>query len=130
MEQDELETPQQEPSVSTLTATVRTEQAPKCPFAQNGVQSRENNGMSETNADANTSETNGVATASESATNDKPVGLGSFKVAKIETVKENLEAQSLTVEQIADYCKSLFIFKKIRVMRFKWANFLRFTTKN
>lgn len=44
--------------------------------------------------------------------------LGPFSNAKIETVKENLKEQSLTVQQINDYCKSLFIFKHIRVMHF------------
>lgn len=43
---------------------------------------------------------------------------GAFSNAKIETVKENLKEQSLTVQQINDYCKNLFIFKNIRVMRF------------
>lgn len=116
LNQDELNS-REESSTSAPIVTVSTVQEPKCPFAKNGVESIENNGTSET--DANPTETNGVATASASATNDKAVGLGSFKVAKIETVKENLEAQSLTVEQINDYCKSLFIFKNIRVMRFK-----------
>lgn len=44
--------------------------------------------------------------------------LGPFSNAKIETVNENLREQSLTVQQINDYCKSLFIFKHIRVMHF------------
>lgn len=44
---------------------------------------------------------------------------GCFGSAKIETVTENTKAQSLSVQQIADYCKPLFNFKKIRVMRFK-----------
>lgn len=48
----------------------------------------------------------------------KPRVFGAFSNAKIETVKENLKEQSLTVQQINDYCKNLFIFKNIRVMRF------------
>lgn len=44
--------------------------------------------------------------------------LGPFSNAKIETANENLKEQSLTVQQINDYCKSLFIFKNIRVMHF------------
>lgn len=39
--------------------------------------------------------------------------------AVIETVKENLEKQSLSAEQITEYCQKLFHFKQIRVMRFK-----------
>lgn len=42
--------------------------------------------------------------------------------AKIETVDENLKAQSLTADAFQAYCKKLFRFKTIRVMRFKsWA---------
>lgn len=39
--------------------------------------------------------------------------------AKIETVTENMKAHSLTGEQLQEYCKKLFHFKTIRVMRFK-----------
>lgn len=48
----------------------------------------------------------------------KPRILEAFSNAKIETVKENLKEQSLTVQQINEYCNNLFIFKNIRVMRF------------
>lgn len=48
----------------------------------------------------------------------KPRMLEAFTNAKIETVKENLKEQSLTVQQINEYCKDLFIFKNIKVMRF------------
>ncbi|XP_065073946.1 microprocessor complex subunit DGCR8 [Ochlerotatus camptorhynchus] len=42
--------------------------------------------------------------------------------ARIETVNENLKAQSLTADIFQEYCKKLFRFKTIRVMRFKsWA---------
>lgn len=43
----------------------------------------------------------------------------SFPNTKIETVSENIQAQSLTSDQINEYCTKLFQFKKIRVMRFK-----------
>lgn len=49
-------------------------------------------------------------------TNPLPGVLGT---AKIETVTENTKAQSLTAQQINEYCKGLFVFKKLRVMRFK-----------
>ena len=39
--------------------------------------------------------------------------------AKVETVSENLKAQSLTPAQFTEYCKKRFNFKTIRVMRFK-----------
>lgn len=48
----------------------------------------------------------------------KPRIFGAFSNAKIETVNENLKEQSLTVQQINDYCNNLFVFKNIRVMRF------------
>lgn len=43
----------------------------------------------------------------------------SFPNTKIETVSENIQAQSLTTDQINEYCTKLFHFKQIRVMRFK-----------
>lgn len=55
------------------------------------------------------------------ATTTRPVNVlpGVLGTAKIETVTENTKAQSLTPQQINEYCKQLFIFKKLRVMRFK-----------
>lgn len=50
--------------------------------------------------------------------------------AKIETVTENLKAQSLTAPQVLEYCKRLFVFKTIRVMRFKSWSARRKFTKN
>lgn len=50
--------------------------------------------------------------------------------AKIETVTENLKAQSLTSPQVIEYCKQLFHFKTIRVMRFKSWSARRKFTKN
>lgn len=61
-----------------------------------------------------TTEVNGVQTIPNT-----PALPGCLGTAKIETVTENTKAQSLTVKQITDYCKSLFVFKQIRVMRFK-----------
>lgn len=82
-----------------------------CPFA-NGEQS---NG---------TGETSTILTDSNKTPDDKPPPakkpriFGAFTNAKIETVKENLKEQSLTVPQIIEYCNNLFVFKNIRVMRF------------
>lgn len=48
--------------------------------------------------------------------------------AKIETVKENLQSQSLTATQLYEYCQRLFRFKTIRVLRFKsWSARRKFT---
>lgn len=82
-----------------------------CPFA-NGDKS---NGAEESTAVLNDS--NKVSDEKPPPAK-KPRIFGAFSNAKIETVKENLEEQSLTVQQINDYCKSLFVFRNIRVMRF------------
>lgn len=50
--------------------------------------------------------------------------------AKVETVAENLKAQSLTPLQFTEYCKKRFNFKTIRVMRFKSWSARRKFTKN
>uniref|UniRef100_A0A1B0CKG4 DRBM domain-containing protein n=1 Tax=Lutzomyia longipalpis TaxID=7200 RepID=A0A1B0CKG4_LUTLO len=50
--------------------------------------------------------------------------------AKIETVKENLKAQSLTASQVTEYCMKLFHFKTIKVRRFKSWSARRKFTKN
>lgn len=51
-------------------------------------------------------------------------------IAKVETVSENLKAHSLTPAQFTEYCKKLFNFKTIRVMRFKSWSARRKFTKN
>ena len=48
--------------------------------------------------------------------------------AKIETIQENRAAQSLDGESLRNYCKALFQFKSIKVMRFKsWSQRRKFT---
>lgn len=77
-------------------------------------------------SNGNDDETKAIAVSSDSnqTTDDqpqpakKPRIFGAFSNAKIETVKENLKEQSLTINQINEYCKDLFVFKNIRVMRF------------
>uniref|UniRef100_A0A182NRM0 DRBM domain-containing protein n=1 Tax=Anopheles dirus TaxID=7168 RepID=A0A182NRM0_9DIPT len=68
----------------------------------------------------------GATTTAEAQANAKLLPL---KVsAKIETVTENLKAQSLTSDAVMEYCKKLFRFKTIRVLRFKsWAARRKFT---
>jgi microprocessor complex subunit DGCR8 len=51
-------------------------------------------------------------------------------IAKVETVSENMKAHSLTPPQFTEYCKKLFNFKTIRVMRFKSWSARRKFTKN
>lgn len=50
--------------------------------------------------------------------------------AKVETVSENLKAHSMTPTQFTEYCRKLFHFKTIRVMRFKSWTARRKFTKN
>lgn len=64
------------------------------------------------------------AAASANAINICPMATN----AVIETVKENLTKESLTPEQLTEYCQKLFQFKQIRVMRFKsWQARRKFT---
>ncbi|CAB0035922.1 unnamed protein product [Trichogramma brassicae] len=50
--------------------------------------------------------------------------------AKIETIQENRETQSLDGNSLREYCMSLFKFKSIKVMRFKSWSQRRKYTKN
>lgn len=50
--------------------------------------------------------------------------------AKVESVSENLKANSLTPNQFTEYCKKRFNFKTIRVLRFKSWSARRKFTKN
>lgn len=83
----------------------------KCPFA-NGEQSNGTDEMATILSDSN------KTSDEKSPPAKKPRIFGAYSNAKIETVKENLKEQSLTVQQINEYCKDLFVFKNIRVMRF------------
>ncbi|XP_040156195.1 microprocessor complex subunit DGCR8 [Anopheles arabiensis] len=70
-----------------------------------------------------------IASATTTAEAQANAKLLPLKVsAKIETVTENLKAQSLTSDAVVEYCKKLFRFKTIRVLRFKsWAARRKFT---
>lgn len=61
-------------------------------------------------------DTNGLNTNSD---NRLVNGQLSLPCAKIETAQENLASQSLSPEQLREYCSKLFKFKVIKVMRFK-----------
>lgn len=71
-----------------------------------------------------------AAEAQGTSSDAKPMGLGPFAAAKIETVKENLQSQSLASNELQQYCSSLFEFKTVRVMRFKSWSARRKFTKN
>lgn len=84
---------------------------------------KDENDKSNGNVD-DTMETKAISSDSNKTTDEQPQAakrpriFGAFTNAKIETVKENQQEQSLTIQQINDYCKNLFVFKNIRVMRF------------
>lgn len=90
------------------------EEQQKCPFASSEDKSDEN-----TDAAPKVDPVDADKGAEESGASNALTGLGQFAAAKIETVKENLKAQSLTSDELNSYCAALFKFKTIRVMRFK-----------
>lgn len=89
-----------------------SEPASGCPYA-NGESSNGKDEATMTATETNNDESNETPPPAK-----RTRIFGGFSNAKIETVNENLKAQSLTVEQINEYCKNLFVFKNIRVMRF------------
>ena len=66
----------------------------------------------------------------ETQVNAKPIMPIPSCIAKVETVSENLKDHSLAPQQFTEYCKKLFNFKTIRVMRFKSWSARRKFTKN
>lgn len=87
-----------------------------CPVTGLGSEVKKENGHSNENGAEMTNE-NTISAPTTAALN--PVGPQPLVLAKIETVAEHIKEQSLNDQQLNDYCKSLFIFKKLRVMRFK-----------
>lgn len=76
--------------------------------------------------EVNSTENNGQPPASES--NEALQAL--IPAAKIVTVNENTQKESLTPDQLNSYCQKLFKFKVIRVLRFRSWNARRKFTKN
>lgn len=75
----------------------------------NGYSSNQNsNGVEDFTSNSNSNPENNAVNASLS-----------LPCAKIETAQENLASQSLSPEQLREYCSNLFKFKVIKVMRFK-----------
>lgn len=93
-----------------------TSNSNECPFAIN------NN--SQTNSCDDRPEVNGGTTVPQPPHGTVP------PPAKIVTVKENTKAQSITAQELNDYCKKLFKFKTIKVLRFESWNERRRFTKN
>ncbi|XP_026468757.1 microprocessor complex subunit DGCR8 [Ctenocephalides felis] len=84
----------------------------------NGYSSNQNsNGVEDFTSNSNSNPENNAVNASLS-----------LPCAKIETAQENLASQSLSPEQLREYCSNLFKFKVIKVMRFKsWSARRKFT---
>lgn len=88
---------------------------------QDLLNGHEVNGVLPTEISEESMTQNGIA--ADSPTNlDLPQPMKTNAV--IETVKENLKKQSLTPDQVTTYCKKIFRFKEIRVMRFKYDDLL------
>ncbi|CAD7092377.1 unnamed protein product [Hermetia illucens] len=106
-----------------------TENSQEAITAGPGSDSRDKPNIDE-NSSQNDSQGNGTRPVgpltNENSTPPNP--LRALHNAKIETVTENLKAQSLTAAQVNEYCRKLFHFKTIRVMRFKsWSARRKFT---
>lgn len=71
---------------------------------------------------------NSTPSTANSADTDKLRSL--VPAAKIVTVNENIQKESLTPDQFNQYCKKLFKFRVIRVLRFRSWNARRKFTKN
>ncbi|XP_055853781.1 microprocessor complex subunit DGCR8 [Episyrphus balteatus] len=99
----------------------------KCPFAAGAINSQSNN--SDDAPQVNGGDT--IVSSSTNSTNNKTMShLAAVPAAKIVTVKENTKAQSITAQELNDYCKKLFKFKNIKVLRFESWNERRRFTKN
>ncbi|EDV92769.1 GH18644 [Drosophila grimshawi] len=73
------------------------------------------------------------ASAAVASTGDAPQNealKSLIPAAKIVTVKENTQKESVTPDQLNTYCQKLFKFKTIRVLRFRSWNARRKFTKN
>lgn len=57
--------------------------------------------------------------AEEKLKNGELVENPELPTAKIETIAENNQKNNLTHEQVKEYCQKRFIFKTIKIMRFK-----------
>lgn len=70
-----------------------------------------------------------AAHADKNDPNDPNIALHPIATqAVIETVHENRRKESLTPDQLTEYCRTLFRFKQVRVMRFKsWQARRKFT---
>lgn len=118
------ETPSDQPTSTTCEASpadVPPENASAAEAPAAEANADECDGEAKQNGEATTTQPENETenTADQPPAAKRPRLLGPLSNARIETVKENLKEQSLTIQQINEYCKSLFHFKNIRVMRFR-----------
>lgn len=134
LEDNQTEVSSTEPSSTTI-ETLPT--AARCPFGFS-ANTIEDNTTSVTTATNAVSEQNGLPSnkenTNESSSPTNPVDKDKLRslvpAAKIVTVNENIQKESLTPDQFNQYCKKLFKFRVIRVLRFRSWNARRKFTKN
>ncbi|KAH8312359.1 hypothetical protein KR044_010411 [Drosophila immigrans] len=125
---EETEAEQQQLATAKLPAAESTENSTEeataavavCPFKH--ATQPEQQAMEITETATNTKADDG------NEANETPQAL--IPAAKIVTVNENTQLESVTPDQLTTYCKKLFKFKMIRVLRFRSWNARRKFTKN
>lgn len=104
-----------------------------CSEQQNGLPSNKENAQesSATKPDVTSNSDNVEVNATTPNANvDKDKLRSLVPAAKIVTVNENIQKESLTPEQFNQYCQKIFKFRVIRVLRFRSWNARRKFTKN
>ncbi|XP_055905342.1 microprocessor complex subunit DGCR8 [Eupeodes corollae] len=98
----------------------------ECPFAADAANSQSNSSSDDR------PQVNGGETVNNNNINSNKTTshLATVPAAKIVTVKENTKAQSISAQELNEYCQKLFKFKTIKVLRFESWNERRRFTKN
>ncbi|XP_046805446.1 microprocessor complex subunit DGCR8 isoform X2 [Lucilia cuprina] len=147
-EANQTEVTSTEVTTSSSTTTATSNPAPaRCPFgftantnASSNTQpptatsSTEATTLTNTLAEQNGNKENSTDTTTTQASSTNPLDKDKLRslvpAAKIVTVNENIQKESLTPDQFNQYCKKLFKFRVIRVLRFRSWNARRKFTKN
>lgn len=94
------------------------------------IMTEEGNTVTEGNSASTASSSNNTESNQKSSDVDKEKLRSLVPAAKIVTVNENIQKESLTPDQFNEYCQKLFKFRVIRVLRFRSWNARRKFTKN
>lgn len=153
-EENQTEVSSSEPTSTTSTTTSATTNsnpaAGRCPFGytanNNDINTQtsiaapsssttentqpEQNGLASNKENSSTDNTSSSNTNSSTNPLDKDKLRSLVPAAKIVTVNENIQKESLTPDQFNQYCQKLFKFRVIRVLRFRSWNARRKFTKN